>query len=144
MKTIVAAVDFSDVTERVARYAVEMGAAFSAEVYLLHVEAPDPDFVGYEAGPQSVRDNVAQSIGNDHQDMIALRDQLQGHGCNVHGLVIQGPTAEKILSEATRLESGLIVIGSHGYRPLLDVLLGSTSEAVLHKATQPVLVVPAK
>lgn len=144
MKTILAAVDFSDTTGQVAGHAVQVGAAFGAEVYLLHVEPPDPDFVGYEAGPQSVRDNVARAIGEDHQDMIELRDRLQGQGCKLHGLVIQGPTADKILSEAERLDCDLLVIGSHGHRPLLDVLLGSTSEAVLRRASRPVLVIPSK
>ena len=38
----------------------------------------------------------------------------------------------------------LIVIASHGYGPLRQLLIGSTAERVLHHTSCPVLVVPSK
>lgn len=35
------------------------------------------------------------------------------------------------------------VVGTHGERPLLGVVLGSTAYELLHRSTVPVLVVPA-
>ena len=60
MKTILAAIDFSDVTEGLVHKAGELSRACGATLYLLHIEPPEPDFVGYGAGPQHVRDQVAR------------------------------------------------------------------------------------
>ena len=59
MKNIVAAIDFSERSEAVLRIASDHARAFEAHLWLVHVAAPEPGFVGYDGGPQSVRDNVA-------------------------------------------------------------------------------------
>jgi nucleotide-binding universal stress UspA family protein len=51
MNTILVAVDFSPVT-RLLLQAAERVADVSTKVYLIHVAAPEPDFVGYTVGPQ--------------------------------------------------------------------------------------------
>ena len=50
MKEILAAVDFSDYSDAVVSRAASLALAFGANVTLLHVAAPDPDFVGYGIG----------------------------------------------------------------------------------------------
>jgi len=52
-------------------------------------------------------------------------------------------TAEAILTEADAIEASAIVIGSRGLGALKSVFLGSVSQAVLHRATRPVIVVPS-
>jgi nucleotide-binding universal stress UspA family protein len=37
----------------------------------------------------------------------------------------------------------MIVVGTHGERPLLGVVLGSTAYKLLHRSNVPILVVPA-
>jgi nucleotide-binding universal stress UspA family protein len=59
---LLAAVDFSPVSERVLEVARELAWDEGARVLLLHVAEPDPAFVGYEAGPQVVRDQVAEEF----------------------------------------------------------------------------------
>ena len=56
----------------------------------------------------------------------------------------QGPTIETIIEEAGRLKVDMIVVGSHGHGAMYQLLVGSVSEGVLHRATCPVLVVPAR
>ena len=77
MKTILALVDFSDVTEAVVKAAGELAGTFKAVLYLLHVAAPDPDFVGYEAGPQTVRDNAAKHFREEHRSLHDLEEGLK-------------------------------------------------------------------
>jgi len=143
MSTIVAAVDFSAATERVARTAKGLSDALGGALLLIHVEAPDPAFVGYEPGPQHVRDALAKEIMEDHRALHDLADTLRGEGCEVTALVVKGPTAEKILEEARRSEAAYIVVGSHGHGALYDLLVGSVSDAVIRGADRPVVVVPA-
>lgn len=144
MKTILAATDFSDVSERVLGQTATMAQAFGATVYLLHVEAPDPDFVGFEGGPAHVRNDLAQTVTHHHEAIHKLRDALRAQDIDAHGLVIQGPTVDRIIDEAKRLAADLIVVGSHGHGALLHLLLGSVSEGVIKHADCPVLVVPSR
>ena len=143
MKTILAAIDFSEVTEGVVEHAVQLAKAFGSSLYLLHVEAPEPTFVGYEPGPQHERDHVARAIKEDRHAIHELRDKLKEQGIDAHGLVIQGPTVEKILEEARRLDASLVVVGSHGHGALHNLILGSVSEGVMRDTPCPTVVVPS-
>jgi nucleotide-binding universal stress UspA family protein len=143
MKKLLAAVDFSPVSKAIAEQAASLAKAFSAELVLIHVAAPDPDFVGYDAGPQTVRDGRADELREEHKELQALADGLRDRGLSARALLIQGPTVEKILAEGERLGADVIVVGSHGHGALHRVLLGSVSEGVVRGARCPVLVVPA-
>ncbi len=57
-------------------------------------------------------------------------------------LVVQGAIAETILGEATKLEAKLIVMGSHGYGTISELIVGGVSKVVLRKARCPVLIIP--
>lgn len=144
MKTILVATDFSDVTDRVLAHTATLAKAFGATVYLVHVEPPDPDFVGFEGGPAHVRSDIAQSALHHHEAIHKLRDGLRDQGIDAHGLVIQGPTVDRIVDEARRLPADLVIMGSHGHGALLHLLLGSVSEGVIKHADCPVLVVPSR
>ena len=144
MKTIIAAIDFSDVTDRVVEVASGLARVYGATLYLLHVEPPEPDFVGYEPGPQHVRDQVAGEAIRHFKEEGTLRERLRSEGLDVHSRVIQGPAAETILEEAERLSADLIALGSHGHGAVYHLLLGSVGEGVVKQASCPVLVVPIR
>jgi len=143
MKTILAAIDFSDVTEHLVEVARDMARAHGAALYLLHVEESEPDFVGYEPGPQHVRDQVAHEAVRHFKEENSLRDQLRAEGIDAHSMVLQGPFVEKVLAEAARHSADLIVVGSHGHGAVYHLLLGSVTEGIIKGAKCPVLVVPA-
>jgi len=144
VRTILAALDFSPVSTAVVELAASLAANFSAELTLLHVAAPDPSFIGYEPGPQTVRDARAHELRSEHRDIQGLAEGLRERGIATHALLIQGPTVEKILAEAERLGADVIVVGSHGHGALHRALLGSVSEGVVRAGSFPVLVVPSK
>ena len=58
---------------------------------------------------------------------------------NVH--VVGGLPVDSILSQAERLSSNVIVMGTHGRTGLSHVLLGSTAERVVRTAHCPVLTI---
>lgn len=144
MKTILAGIDLSDTTPQIVEQARLSGKAFGATVYLLHVEPPEPDFVGYGPGPKHERDHVAETVRIDRDAIHKLRDGLRQEGVQAESLIIQGPIVEKLLEEADKLEADLIIVGSHGHRALYDLLLGAVSEGVVRHASCPVLVVPSE
>ena len=59
MKTILVPVDFSDVSTKVAQTASVLATAFCSRVILVNVAEPEPEFVGYDPGPLTVRVAVA-------------------------------------------------------------------------------------
>ena len=144
MKSILVPVDFSDMTESVIEEARVLCDALDAKLWLVHVAAPDPDFVGYDGGPQSVRDSVAHHLRDEHRDLQERAEALRVGGLDAVALLIQGPTVDTILGEAKRLEVDMIVMGSHGHGALYRALLGSVSEGVLHKAACPLTIVPGR
>lgn len=142
MKTILVPVDFSNVTGAVLDHAGKLAEAVGAGILLLHIAPPEPEFVGYDPGPQSVRDAVAKQLADVHHRLHELDAGLTRRGIEVTSLVIQGYAVEKILAEAKKHEVDLIVMGSHGHGMLRQLLVGSVAEGVMREATCPVTVVP--
>lgn len=142
MRNIVAAIDFSERTEAVLRLATNQARAFSSHLWLVHVAAPEVGFIGYDAGPQSVRDNVAKHIRERHREIQAMAEAVREQGVESTALLLRGSTVKALLAEAEKLEVDLIVLGSHGHGLMHRVLLGSISHAILQKSTVPVLLVP--
>lgn len=143
MKRIIAAVDFSEVSDAIIQQATALAAAFSAELTLIHVAAPDPEFVGYEAGPDTVRQQRARELTKEHQTLQQTAERLRQQGVQAKALLVQGATVETILKEMERTDADAVVVGSHGHGALYRMLLGSVSEAVLRASRCPVIVVPA-
>lgn len=143
VKRILVAVDFSAVTGDVIRTTASLARVLGAEVRLLHVAAPEPDFVGYEAGPATVRQRVAEEYRAARRQLHALEDSLRGE-IKVNSIMVQGDPVEKILAAAREFGADLIALGSHGHGALYDLLVGSVASGVLKAASCPVLVVRSR
>ncbi len=144
MNNILAAIDFSEITSTVVDQAAAIAKCFSSKLWLIHVAAPEPDFVGYGTGPQTERDWRAQTLREEHRYLQDKALELEQNGINVTPLLIQGATVATILREATKLKAEMIVIGSHGRSALYKTLVGSVSEGILRQASCPVLIVPTR
>lgn len=141
---ILAAIDISRATEAVVSTVERVARASGARVWLLHVAEPEPDFMGYEAGPDVVRDQVAREYHEEHKAIQAHAQRLRDAGLDATALLIQGSIVETTLREAARLEAELLVVGSHGYGAVYDLLVGSISRGILKHSKIPVLVVPVQ
>jgi nucleotide-binding universal stress UspA family protein len=140
--TVLLAVDFSPVTDRTIAAVRRSGAGAGTRVVVLHVSEPDPDFVGWEAGPDVVRDQVATSLRREKHQVEEIAAALRAEGLDAIGLAVQGPIVATILAEAARVGADLIAIGSHGHGAAYDLTVGSISAGVIRAATVPVLVAP--
>lgn len=140
---ILAAVDFSAVTKDVQDVLRRICASLPAKLWLVHVAPPEPDFVGYGAGPHAVRSQVAAEHRTRHQQLQRLAEELRADGIDTTALLLQGPTVETLIGEAAKLPATLIVLGSHGHGAVYDLLVGSVAEGVVRRSKIPVLLVPA-
>ena len=139
---ILAAIDFSPIADRVLALASDLAEKTGARLVVLHAAAPEPDFVGYEVGPQYVRDSRAKELRDEHHRLAEIGDALRARGLEVTVQLHAGPTVETVLASAEHAAADLIVVGAHRRGRAAKLLLGSVSEGILHKADCPVLVVP--
>jgi nucleotide-binding universal stress UspA family protein len=139
---ILLCIDFSESTDKILEKTEELEKLTTAKLWILYVAEPEPDFVGFDVGPQSVRDSQSEQFHSEHRQVQELAERFGKSGVDATALMIQGPTAETILKEAAKLKADIIIIGSHGKGLAYKLLVGSVSEQVIQKAECPVFVVP--
>ena len=144
MKNIVVAIDFSESTPAIIAQGSTLAQATLSKLWLIHIAAPEPDFVGYKTGPQTERDHIAHKLHSEHRQIQQWAEELRQKGIEAVALLVQGQTVKTLLEEADKLKTDLIVVGSHGKTGLYKVLVGSISEGILRHANCPVLVVPTR
>ncbi len=136
------ALDFSHSTTPVLQTVANLADKKKDKIWLIHVAEPNPAFIGYEAGPDVVRGQMAEEYKREHKEIQHQAGRLREDGYDATALLIQGPVVKTILGTAKKHEAGVIVMGSHGHSAVYQILVGSISEGVLHKARCPVLLVP--
>lgn len=131
---ILVAVDLSGESEVVLQKAQSIAAA-DAELHLVYVQEPmDNVYVGIvpqSAAFSGLGDLEAQLGEELKQKLTVLGDQFNVPSDHLH--ILNGSPAHEIHRFAKEYGIQLIVIGTHGQKGL-QLLLGSTANAVLHGA----------
>lgn len=135
---ILLAIDFSSSTDTVVEKARALAQAFGARLSLVHVvEFAQIDLSNELVMPQELEmDQELLDIAERRLQELAERLELE----QTERHVLQGSTRHEILRLAEEEGVDLIVVGSHG-RHGLQLLLGSTANAVVHGAPCDVLAV---
>ena len=141
MKLLVC-VDLSESTEMILKKIEEITNALPAKVWLLHNAVPEPDVVEFKVDPLAARESLAKKFHVEHRQIQEFANRMREAGVDTTALLVHGATVETILKEASDLEVDMIVVGSHGRGAMYQLLVGSVSEAVLHRSPLPVLVIP--
>lgn len=142
-KNILVALDFSPVAEKIIARAKQIAEQSQARLSLVHV-------VEYIPPIEPVGDMMLGiDWGVDEGELMNLSTERFATLVEKHGMadlgreVLLGNTRSEIPRHAEELGCDLIIIGSHGRRGL-GRLLGSTADAVLHRAHCDVLAVRAE
>ena len=129
---ILVALDLSPVSEAVMRTASVAAAARPSELHVLHVLKPPP--------PEPVNTlHVATVVDQTKDQLKAFARDLPQTVSRVVIHVRMGDAEVEIAQLASDLESDLIVVGTHGYKGIDRILLGSVAEALVRNAPCPVL-----
>ncbi|WMN07179.1 universal stress protein [Marivirga arenosa] len=144
MKNILVSVDFNEQEKAVVDKAYEMGAAFKAKIWLVHIAAPEPDFVGYGVGPQYIREMRASELREEHELLQKYTKKLVDKGVEAEALLVQGATIEMIIKEAEKLKADMIIAGHHEHNFLYKAFMESVSNGIIKKSKIPLLLVPLK
>lgn len=139
---ILVALDLKEPSEKLLQYAGEIAKKFDSKLWLVHIAAPDPDFVGYEPGPQYVRDFRAEELKEEHQQLQAMAREFENNVINAEGLLIEGATSEMIAEECQKLNIDLICMYHHKHPWWQELFESHTDFHVIDKVKVPVLTVP--
>lgn len=143
MKNLLLAIDFEEHAAKLLKVTESLALGLTdAKVWLVHVSAPDPDFVGMDAGPQVVRENRAAELHGEHRRLQEWTRQMKKKGIEAESLLIQGPTVETLLAKQAELGIDMLIMGSHSHSWLFKALIGSTRDALMREQDIPTLLVP--
>ncbi|MBI5692379.1 MAG: universal stress protein [Verrucomicrobia bacterium] len=143
MRAILAAVDFSGVSESVVTQAARLARAVGGKVVLVTVLV-EPVFLQEDGAPsQRVGELTVAHEREVRRRLAEWQERLQATGVMVETAVRKGVPAPHLLQEAEEHDARWIVIGSHGHNALFELIVGSTTQSVLKRARLPVMVVPA-
>lgn len=146
MKTILAAVDFSDATPGVVEAAGQMAKAFGARLTVIHVVEPEPSYTAYGFTPDefpamhAFQDEARRRAQRRLDEVVA---SIQNDATDAHGVITEGSPLHCMLDHVGKHAIDLVVVGAHGHGALASLLLGSVAEGMVRKAKVPTLVVPA-
>jgi nucleotide-binding universal stress UspA family protein len=162
IKKILYATDLSESAVHAFSYAVSLANAYEAGITILHVlaEFPGEEFISHmidtgtweeikrrhyseardkliakrrdHAAMKEVLEAFSEQAKADNEDSGFVTDEV---------LIKHGTPAEVIVETAREQNCDLIVMGTHGYSAIADVLVGSTTKWVLKHSTIPVLVI---
>ncbi len=142
MKNILVTIDFNKNEQSLVDKAFQLAEQFDSKIWLIHIAAPDPDFIGYDVGPQYIRDSRASELRKEHKLLEKHANDLKKKGVQAEGLLIQGATIEMIMAESKKLNIDLIIAGHHEHNFLYKAFVGSVSGKIIKKSKIPVLIIP--
>jgi len=142
VKTIVAPIDFSPVTDRVFDTAAGLADALRSRIVLLHVIPPPRLTSAGSHSPEAMQETIAASEQNAARRLARYEKRLLLDRLNVSKLLLHGEPAPIILEWSAKLGASFVVMGSHGHSEIAGRLIGGTTEGVLRKASCAVLIVP--
>lgn len=145
MKRILVGVDGSEPSDRAVDLAAHLAQPFKAMVTVVHVVYPisyplqayPSEFINAEAAAEVARQE--QRLGELLTQEAAER--LRKQGVPVETQVLTGNAPLELSDAAERGNFDLVVVGSTGKGTFKRMLLGSTSDRLLHLSKRPVLVV---
>ena len=142
---ILVATDGSDHASHALKYAIESAVKWDAQLIILSVIPPlkpilpDPDgfYPIYLPEFEEELEKAYKSILDEAVNMV-IKDQPD---LKVEARLEKGRPPDVIVEIAKTENVDLIVMGSRGLGGITGSILGSTSQAVVHLCTKPILIV---
>jgi nucleotide-binding universal stress UspA family protein len=148
-KRMLVAVDFSEFSQEAVRIGSGLARAFGGEVMVLHVcdtpkSVDHAVLTGHTRAIHSLLDLQKENAKAARRKLDEWVERYDWGKAKVSVEVKEGAPYAEITDQAKAINADLIVIGSHGRSGFVRMLIGSTTERVVRKATCPVLSVTIK
>jgi nucleotide-binding universal stress UspA family protein len=137
LDTILFATDFSPCAETARLYVQALASRYQSQVHLMHVIDQGAAFKGPDAGL-----SIDISRRSGEESLTRLGNELVSQKIRVQLVLGEGvDPATEILQAAQDKSVHLLVIGTRGHKGLARLVLGSTAEALIHRARCPILAI---
>ncbi len=136
---IVVPTDFSDYSLRALAYGIGLAEMFDASVKLVYVHEPalqvsDMAWVGIN---ERTRNN--SQIKEVRLNLERIVSEQTPADLSIQAVVLNGDAVEEIIHYANEVQADLIVMATHGRAGISHILMGSTAEHIIRRASCPVL-----
>ena len=138
-KKLLFPIDFSEVSPKMAPWALTVAKKFSAEIHLLFVARRLEHLSSLNVAQVSIEDFENEVIrgAETKMDEFATRHFQAYSACKTS--VVLGDAAEEILNYVKSEKIDIIIIGTHGRKGIEKILFGSVAERVIKMSSVPVM-----
>jgi nucleotide-binding universal stress UspA family protein len=142
-KKILCPVDFSEFTQDVINYAVDLAKKYGAELHVMHVVPNMTYFTPYESflTPENlvvIEKNIQDEVEKKFTRLLKHDDVPTKTATRT------GTPFVEIIDYAKTESIDLIVMGTHGHSGLEHILIGNVAEKVVRKSPCPVMTIRPK
>lgn len=143
---ILVPVDFSEVSVRALRQAVQLARHSGGEITILHVGILPHIYsaeLGMSGGVGPLFTQAGEEMAREQRHQMEKLASAEIPDSVHHRTVIrEGYPPQEVLAQTQEGGHDVVVMGTHGRTGLTRVLLGSVAERVIRESQVPVLVVP--
>jgi universal stress protein A len=142
-KKILCPVDFSQFTQEVVNYALDLAKKYGAVVHIMHVVPNMTYFTPYESflTPENliaIEKNIQDEVERNFAKL------LKNDTVPTKTVIKTGVPFVEIIDYAKSESIDLIVMGTHGHTGLEHILIGNVAEKVVRKSPCPVMTIRPK
>ena len=138
--TIVVPVDFSEDSREALRYAKEMSALYQARIHMIHVIERRMRPAFYQTKMKEVY-TAAEIEPVVYEQLNEMYESVEGPDIEVRFEVLYGHPVQEIVQYVDSLDTGIVVISTHGLTGLDRAVIGSVAERVVRLSPLPVITV---
>jgi nucleotide-binding universal stress UspA family protein len=140
-KKILAPVDLSEASPKLAPYILTMAAKFDAEIHLLFVARLLQYFTGFNINYSSIVDFEKALLDGAEQQLNEFKNEYFEPWTKTKSVVILGDIPDEIINYITTAEIDMMIMGTHGRKGLDRVVFGSVADRVIKASPVPVFIV---
>ena len=142
-KKILCTVDFSQFTQDVVNYALDLAEKYGAELHVMHVVPNMTYFTPYESflTPENlvaIEKNIQDEVEKNFTKL------LKHDNVPTKRAIRTGVPFVEIIDYAKTESIDLIVMGTHGHSAIEHILIGNVAEKVVRKSPCPVMTIRPK
>jgi nucleotide-binding universal stress UspA family protein len=143
MKNIIVPTDFSDQATEALKFAVEVAAKSSGQIWLIHVVDLPMSVDPMITTSLYVDDNLVKDINAKTQKSFdKITAKYANSGVKIRTSVEYGNTTMAILALIEKKKADLVVMGTKGATGLKEIFIGSNTEKIVRGSKAPVISIP--